>query len=340
MVNYNSPVNKAGRAYRDEVKSYRNDEIETIDDVYERLDVIDAHFHSTTFDKMSDADKREVTRSDMETLFGDPHEVVEDVDMYNADTVYQYTYDDITINFHERFRTIDEFVVEDYTEAFYDAGTLEELFIESIRNQHAHYEKTDEAFEPITEEKVAELILDETPTRTVQQSGWTTWRLNRRDYFDDGSGDYSPTEFLAFKFDTDDETTLFSMQRRYQEPFLKKDTPEEYAQKRKALNAFPSIWDKEAWDQLEEKPTIAEFTDAFGEAAHIHYIFPRGNILMSWVMYDGEFHKEVTATAPIADIGRLAAIEDLQELEVIEIREDLLSITDSVLHADAFIGSR
>lgn len=102
-LSYTSPVNEAGREYAKNVRSYKNVEIETMDDVFERLEVLDSHFHSTTFPKVQGGEKREVTLSDIKTLFGEPNQTIEDVDMNEADTVYQYHYGDITLNFHERF---------------------------------------------------------------------------------------------------------------------------------------------------------------------------------------------------------------------------------------------
>lgn len=337
---YTSPVSEAGREYARNVRSYQNDDIRTLDDVYERLDVLDAHFNSTTFDKVQDADKREVTLSDIETLFGEPHEVMEEADMYYADTVYQYTYDDLTINFHERFRTIDEYVIENFTETLYNSNTLDRLFIEAVVNHQTQAERVDDQFESLTKEDVTELLKDNTPTRNIRQSGWHTWPYNRQDYFDDGSGNYSPEEYLSFQFQEEDETELYLMERRYRAVFLEKDTQEETEQKKEALYAFSDFFDQEESNPSEEKLLVEDFSDELGGIARMMYDFNRGVLGVAWVMTDGEYTEEIIATAPITDVSTLSDVENLAELEVVEFRTQLLSITDNILNTDAFIGSR
>lgn len=215
---YTSPINEAGREYRQNVRAYRNVEIETMDDVYERLDVLDAHFNSTTFDKVQNEEKTEITRSDIETLFGKPHEVVNDVDMYYATTVYQYFYDDITLNFHEDFSTIDEYVVEDFNGTFYDAAALDQLFVDALNHP-------------------AE-ITENTTTRIIRQSGWNTWSFNRQVYFDDGNSDYSPKEYLSLQFKEDDADELHLMERRYNDAYAEIDTSSEMEKKARSSTHF------------------------------------------------------------------------------------------------------
>ena len=124
-LSYSSPVNEAGRDFNRTVRSYRNEEIETMDGVYERLEVLDNHFHSATFDKVQGREKTKVNISHIITLFGEPHEVLKDVDLPNIETVYRYNYEAITLNFHERFRSITEFVIHDFNEKFYEEELLD-----------------------------------------------------------------------------------------------------------------------------------------------------------------------------------------------------------------------
>ncbi len=42
---YTSPVREAGREYNRTVRSYRNDEIESMNDVYERLAFLEKHYN-------------------------------------------------------------------------------------------------------------------------------------------------------------------------------------------------------------------------------------------------------------------------------------------------------
>lgn len=115
-LSYSSPVNEAGRTFKKSVRSYRNDNLETVDDMYERLGVIHSHFNSPTHNKVQGGEKQTITHLDIETLFGTSHEVIEEVKLSNADTVYQYNYEDLTLNFHEKRGVIDEYVLEDFTE--------------------------------------------------------------------------------------------------------------------------------------------------------------------------------------------------------------------------------
>ena len=58
---YTSPVNEAGRDYRKIMKSYEGTKIQSMDDVFERMDVLETHYNSPVFSKMQGGDKVEVT---------------------------------------------------------------------------------------------------------------------------------------------------------------------------------------------------------------------------------------------------------------------------------------
>src|SRR5699024_12367845 len=60
LVSYTSPVNEAGREYKERIKSYQYDEIEKIDDVFERDEVLNAPFSSPSFNQMQGGRQTEV----------------------------------------------------------------------------------------------------------------------------------------------------------------------------------------------------------------------------------------------------------------------------------------
>lgn len=340
-ITYTSPINEAGREFKDEIKSYQNDEIVGTEDVYERLSLLDTHFDSPTFSKMQGGEKTEVTVSDLQVLFGEPDEVIRDVDMSFVDTVYQYYYDDITINFHEAFDKIDEYVLEEFTENLYDPNTLDKFFVETVINHQLNSEKANEEFDPITEEMVSETTKDYIPTRQILQSGWHTWSLNRQYYFDDGQASYSPEEYISLQFSTQDEPRLNLMERRYRETFLKEDTPEEYEKKQEALLTFNDFYDSNDSNAPVEQLIVEDFSKELGDIARMIYDFKKGNLSISWLMNKkDESVYEITARIHLSDIENISDISDLDELKVLDYKRQILSITETALNTAAFIGTR
>lgn len=168
---YTSPVNEAGREYHKNIETYQNKDIETIEDVYERLEVLNSHFDSPTFDKMQGGELVEITPSDIEILFGKPDRIHENIEMSFAHTVYQYDYENLTINFHEDYRGISEYVIEDYHATFYTTEDLDRLFFGAIKNQQKEFDQINDELEPITLEKATEGIMDGSPTREIMDNG-------------------------------------------------------------------------------------------------------------------------------------------------------------------------
>ena len=344
LVSYTSPVNEAGREYKESIKSYQNDEIEKIDDVFERLEVLDAHFSSPTFNKMQGGEKTEVTLSDIETLFGEPNQIIENVDMNYAETVYQYHYEEMILNIHQHlFSNIDEYVTENFTGVFYDPKSLDQLFVETIINHQSLHDEEDEQFEMYSKEDVSQLIMDKNPTRKIRQSGWNTWPLNQQYYFDDGRGDYSPVEYLSLQFkEGKNETTteLHLMERRYREPYLEKDTQEEIEKKNKALFKFKDIFEEKESNSSNEKFTVKDFSNDFGNIARIVYDFQKGHLQVSWIIKRDKNIKEIRGIVPISESNKLVDINDIADLEVIDFDSHPLSSSDKTLNKDEFIGSK
>ena len=56
---YTSPVLEAGREYTQQVKSYQGEVVTSKAELNERLEILDEHFESPTFDKMQGGKKTE-----------------------------------------------------------------------------------------------------------------------------------------------------------------------------------------------------------------------------------------------------------------------------------------
>lgn len=341
-LSYSSPVNEAGREYGKNVRSYRNVEIESMDDVFERLEVLDSHFNSATFDKVQGGTKRKVTLSDIKSLFGEPDQVIEDVDMDLVVTAYQYHYEDVTLNFHEDFLNIDEFVIEEFTEVLYDSQTLDQLFIDTIVNHQSQYNKKNEEFEPLLEENISQLMMNKTATRKVRQSGWHTWLQNQQYYFDDGSGDYAPTEYLLLHLteEDDDGTELHFMERRYNEAYLKKDTIEEIERKEQALSRFIEFFEEKEAGDSDEKLVVEDFSREFGDIAGMMYDFRNGILAVTWLIQDDVDTEEVITIVPITDANKISNINDLAGLEVTEFDSQKIYHSGRTLEKNEFIKSK
>lgn len=113
-----------------------------------------------------------------------------------------------------------------------------------------------------------------------------------------------------------------------------------WKKKQEAARTFIEFFDQNEENDADEALIVEDFTNAFGETARIIYDFREGVFYISWIMNDAEYPEEITATVPNADTEDISEISDLAELEVIEIRSQLLFISDRTFKTDAFIGSR
>lgn len=313
-----------------------------MDDVFERLEVLDSHFHSPIFSKMQGGEKTEVTLSDMETLFGKPNQVVEEIEMNHAEVVHQYYYEDLTLNFHQHFSNIDEYVIENFTGVLYDSQILDQLFIDTITIDQSLANKEAEKFEFYLADDASPSIVNETPTRKIRQSGWHTWPFNQQYYFDDGQGEYAPEEYLSlqFKEDTDGATELHLMERRYRAAYSKKDTEEEVGEKKEALFTFIEFFEEKEKNHLAEKRFVKDFLQAFGDVARIIYNFREGELRISWIIKEDKGMKEMTAIVPVSDSNKMTNREDLANLEVLDFDPHILSRSNRTVNKDEFIGSK
>lgn len=323
LFTYTSPVNEAGREYRQQIEAYKTDDAETIEDVYERLAVLDSHFDSPTFDKMQGGEMVQITPSDIETLFGPPDRIFEKVEMTFAHTVYQYDYEDMTISFHEEFRGISEYVMESYHATFYTSEDLDQLFFDAISKQQTAR------------------IMDGSPTREIKKNGWST----RSDfplpiqYFDDGRGEYAPEEYLLLRLRKEKEDMLpYTLQRRYKETYDQLDNSEEAKQKAEAYEIFKEIIDENEGYDTTERITVGDLSNAFGEIARLDYDFQNNLLQIIWLSND-DFKKEFITTMPTENIS-LSNKEDVNNFVINNLEFKRIHSTDIPYRTDEFIGSK
>lgn len=317
---YTSPVDEAGRDYRKNIELYQDQEIDNLEDVYERLEVFDAHLNSPTFDKMQGGEKVEITPSDIESLFGPPDRIFEDVEMHHYHTVYQYDFDPLTLSFHEEFRGIWEYVIEDYYGILYAAEDLNQLFVAMIANQAADFDQ---------------IMKEQSPTRKITRNSWDSQTVSPHSvyYFDDGSGDYAPEEYLLLRYQTENEELLLhSMERRYQETYDRLDSAEEAKRKDEAYDAL-----KIAIDDT-ETITVADLSDAFGGIARFNYNNHSGLIRIIWLS-NHDFKKEFFTEMPIQNLTDIKDLNDLNDLTINHLDFKRIHDSDPPYRTDQFIGS-
>lgn len=305
-TNYTSPISEAGRAFRDSVRTYRNDNIETTDDIYERLDVLDDYYQSPVFDNVQEESKGKVTLSDIKILLGDPHEVIEKDDLDDVDTQYNYTFDNITINFNEYSKSIDEYVVEHFSETVYEPDSLDDLFINTVTTHHT--QKTNES----------KFKMNETPTRKIRQSGWRTRFLNQEDYFDDGQQETPTSEYLVLQYYEEDEKKLYYVERQYDASFPENDTQEEHEKMREMIDSIQDLFDQIDLETSDERVIVEDFSNRLGEIVRILYDSRLSSLNVTWLVDDGELINEITAKVHVTDDIIFSELNDLQKLKVAE----------------------
>ena len=262
---YTSPVNEAGRDYRKIMKSYEGTKIQSMDDVFERMDVLETHYNSPVFSKMQGGDKVEVTPEDMETLFGAPDNVITDVDVPFMDTVKQYYYDDFILNFHQAGDSIEAFVREDYSSVLYEERKLTELYFDIINQHLSKGIPNSEKGGMLLIDEMWTLIGDNTPTREVYESGWDTGFQNQKLYFDDGQGENAPAEYLKLELQAErDATELQFMERRFNEPFLTLDTKEEAEAKQESYLKYKELVRAKNYGESPAPIYFRELAEDFG----------------------------------------------------------------------------
>lgn len=343
MNSYTSPVREAGREFKQKVRSYRNDEVENMEDVYERMDVLQDHYNSQTHSKMQGGEKTQVMSSHIETMFGEPDAVHEDVEKgYGAISIYQYKYGAETLNFHEDWSGgIEEFIFEDYSDELYEAEEMDDLFFNAIQVHQANYEKVDDEYEPFPENDISSFTTEKKPTRKISQGGWFTWPRDYELYFDDGAAELSPEEFLLLQISMDDEenSRLEVTYRRYRGSFVEATDPDEIEEKIGLWNDLNRQINKIEKEELDEVITVQDIADDFGEITHLTYNFRTGVLEVNWMVLEpDEMPFKVSGLIPITEDIPPTTKADIYDLQVQSVQSDHLFTDASIVRTDDFIG--
>lgn len=339
---YTSPVREAGRDFKRTVRSYRNDEVEDMEDVYERIAALQKHYNSTTHSKMQGGEKLKVTPQHIKTMFGEPDAMHNDVDRGHGKTnIYQYQYGAETLNLHEDWEGVKEFILEDYSGEFYTPEELDNLFFEAIEFHQTNYEKVEDEFKLLPEAEISSFTGSEEPTRKIWQGGWHTWPFDHERYYDDGKGDMSPEEFLMLRVVEDDEEnkSLDWLYRRYGDAYDEINTPEEVEEKRGIWNDW-RLYFKEIEDEdLNSNVTVQDLTDDYGDITRLTYDFRTGTLEVNWlVLEQDESALEINANILMLVDNVPTKKEDLFGLEVKSVGADTLYKNASILTTDDFMG--
>lgn len=342
--NYNSPIKEAGRDYKSRVESYKNEPILSMDDVYERMELLRDHFHSPTFDKMRNSPKTEVTLEDIETLFGEADEVIQDVPIDYNRTVYQYKYGDETLNIHQGWSgMMEEYVFEEYLGELYDSQELDDLFFETVHFHQSNYRMEEDQWKLLPETELSKQFPHRKATREVSQSGWYQWPGAREKYFDDGNAQYSPEEFVLMVMEDNDEKDAKSakvtrIERRYRKSFTEL-SKEELEEKQTIYFEWAHRFEELGEEKSEETVTVQDLSNDFGEMTNLMYTLSDGGLNVYWVMIDDE-ENILLVNGKVADMpGNMPlSKEELDEKELIEIDYEWRLTTTPLMQTNRFIG--
>lgn len=339
---YTSPVREAGREYNRTVRSYRNDEIESMNDVYERLAFLEKHYNSPTHSKMQGGEKTKVIPKDMITLFGEPDAVYNDVDKgYGKTNIYQYKYGAETLNLHEDWDGVNEFILEDYSGEVYQPNEMDNFFFEAIKYHQSNFERVDDDFELIPETDIPSFTADNEPTRTIRQGGWYTWSQLHEHYFDDGQAEMSPEEFVLLRIVEDDEENhvLDWMYRRYRDAYVEITDQEEVDEKISSWNEWNMYFEKIKDEELSDIVTVQDLADDYGDITRLNYNFRTGVLEVNWLVMGGnQMPLEINANIPMSANNVPTQKEDIYALQVDSVGSDRLFSDASILRTEDFIG--
>ena len=337
---YTSPVLEAGREYTQQVKRYQGEVVTSKAELNKRLEILDEHFESPTFDKMQGGKKTEVLLEDIQKMFGEPDQVITNEPIDGVETVYQYHIEDMVLNFHESVLAIEEFVTEEFTQALYDEQQLNDLFLEAVNQYTALYGVTTTNDRPmVSVEIVEEHYTDLTPTRVVKQAGWFGTHSPVY-YYDDGLAEFSPEEYVAIKFSrtSGGQTYLSSVERQKRAGFDFSSNNSAYSNKVNSLQVFSERLKlgEEAEENADgtEKPSIllGELTEDLGDYAKISHEIFSNSISVYWYFPDGDMIRQVIAKGKVT-----GPITDLSEVEITRI--DTNRVSERNLLTEDFISS-
>ena len=277
---------------------------------------------------MQGGDKTEVTLSDIETLFGEPDQVHEEIDMSVADNVYQYKYDNITVNFHDRYSYIQEYVLEDFFGDLYEPQTFDQMFLELLPQNEGISNDEDN---PISEKELLSFI-NESPTREIHQHGWASRSSGPRYYFDTGDGEFAPEEYLIAQFDENDASELILIERRYDEVFSQTNPSKEVLRKKLRRDLRENLN-----DVSDEMILVRDLMNEFGDISKLTYDYRYDTLSISWIIMEDDKREEISAEISITDSNRPSTMTELNNLEAESLRYNNLSEDSRIISTDEFI---
>lgn len=259
--------------------------------------------------------------------------MITDVNILVIDTIYQYDYVNLTLNFHGNHSTIEEYVLEDYSEQLYNEAELVQLFIDAINHAHS----MDGEKESYTDDSYVTLVNNHVPSRIIHQNGWSPLPYTYQQYFDTGVAELAPEEYVLFKFkETDQGHYLHYMERRYADSIGFGDADSVVAAKKEAMLEF-----RQGLSEVTSENTLIvnDLLQAFGSMARIAYDFRTASLQLSWLIQEEDQIDELIATIPINESTQLNSIKDLNQLEVTEFYFNYLSLNDPFMRRDDLIVS-
>lgn len=337
---YSSPVEEAGRVFRARVEEYKGQPITTRAEFEERLNIVDDHFDSPTFDKMRGGTKRPVKVSDIEKLFGPADVTHTNNPLHYVNKVHQYHIQGVTLNFHEGYGEIREFVVEDYTGTLYDEEALDQLFLETVQLFNGYYNEARAIEDSRMEiEEGDPYFIDAEPTRIVYHNTWN-YDATITHYYDDGLAEFSPEEYLSFNYESylTDQIYLNNISRRRREGFELDESIAFYEDKLDSVRDFSGYLEEEVEPSRQEEVAqrtvpLGEIVEELGDYAQVNYHAYRNELMFYWYFQDANFLRRVAGRGE-GD----ASIDDFSDQPIMRLR--IMRATDTFDLTEDFIGSR
>lgn len=337
---YSSPVLEAGREFNNYVNQYHGEPVNTRAELEERLNILNDHYDSPTFDKMRGGERTDVRLSDIEKLFGAADITYTDEPLDSIRVVHQYHVEDLTLNIHEGYGQISEFITEEYSGTLYDQEALDQLFLQAVHQYDILYERSlDNGRQMIPIEDGPAQFVDSEPTRSIYHNTWnrdSTYTY----YYDDGLAEFSPEEYLAFTYEDtiNGEMHITSFERRYRDGFEFDESDAIYEEKLDKAYELREYLEVEDNPDLEEEPEqvtipLGELVEEFGDYAVIWHGPHNNELRFLWYLPDGDNFRAIDARGEAN-----ASMSDLFEVEIGRLGIRLAS--DTPFETEDFIGSR
>lgn len=356
ISNYDPNV-AANTTYLENLKSYESqaDKPSTIDDVLERLTVIDDYFNEGSGNSASSDTLTNISYDHIQTLFGEPDQTIPAEAKSYEDAVYRYFYDNQALTFYQDYSSIDQYVFENFLGNSYEESELDELFFELV--QFAH--QSDKSQTSILLDEYPAIIDNKQPSRLIQQNGWayTNYRNKLLHYFDGEGALTAPEDYLVIHFwILSGNTQIRTIDRRYAQVIENLDQDDENANKieetlkhiKLQLSNESNRTDDEEFNEFLDDLDMAQdysesdtiqlglLVESFGPIAYLHYSYKLSNIEVSWAYHDGNALNKITAKVSLDAEVDLRELEDLYELSVSQIESSLLNDSNAMIYNGAY----